>query len=178
MAHDIFIHPGYSGSNYDHWQSHWEREHPEYIRIQQRDWLHPVADEWAATIEQYLQQATEDTIVVTHSLGCLALVHWAQKTSLKIKGALLVAPPDYDDPRIKPFIQGFDRIKKERLPFKSILLASSNDEYMTIDNASELASTLGSTFVNLGERGHINAKSNLGNWLEGQLYLNLLVSNS
>ncbi len=174
MAHQTFLHPGFSGSDYEHWQSHWEREHPEYLRIQQRDWQRPIAEEWAKTIEQHLMHSAGNAIVVAHSLGCWALAYWAHQTSLRIKGALLVAPPDIQNPTLKPFIQGFDRTPNIALPFKSILLASSNDEYISLNKASELASIWGSNFVNLGALGHINAKSNLGNWPEGKTYLELL----
>jgi uncharacterized protein len=176
MATKILIQPGYSGSDTDHWQTHWERESTHFERITQRDWLHPRAEEWADTIEKYVKGRTEEIIVVAHSMGCLALAYWAQRTKLRIKGALLVAPPDIENSRIKPHIEGFERIKPQPLPFRSILVASRNDEYISLEKAEELANTWGCEFVDIGEKGHINSNSNIGNWPEGKAYLYKLLA--
>jgi predicted alpha/beta hydrolase family esterase len=58
-----------------------------------------------------------------------------------------------------------------RLPFPSILVASSNDEYVTLDRAGAFAEAWGSRFVHIGAAGHINATSGLGAWSRGQALL-------
>jgi len=175
MSTQILIAPGYRGSGDDHWQTYWQKENKEYIRIEQRDWNQPVADEWADTIEKYVREASGEAVIVAHSLACIALVFWAQKTRLTIKGALLVAPPNTEDEKLKVLLKGFSPIPLQELPFKSILLASTNDEYMGIEQAEELAKHWGSSFVNVGAKGHINGLSNLQNWPEGRVYLSELV---
>jgi len=30
-----------------HWQSLWERDHPEYRRVQQKDWDTPLREDWS-----------------------------------------------------------------------------------------------------------------------------------
>lgn len=175
MATQIFIAPGYGGSGEEHWQTFWEKEDSSFVRIEQRDWFQPSADEWSETIEAYIGQASGDVIVVAHSLACIALVHWAQKTHRTIKGALLVAPPEADDEKLRHVVQGFSPVPLTKLPFKSIVLASTNDPYNSIENAERFARSWGSDFINIGAKGHINAQSMLQNWPEGRVYLSTLL---
>ena len=42
----VLIVPGIGNSGPRHWQTLWERQHPDWRRVQQRDWDHPVCDEW------------------------------------------------------------------------------------------------------------------------------------
>jgi uncharacterized protein len=175
MKTQILIAPGYGNSGEGHWQTYWEKENRDFVRIQQRDWLNPDADEWADSIEQYVREADGEVVVVAHSLACIALAHWAKSTSLTIKGALLVAPPDANDEKLKTIVKGFSPLPLQQLPFKSIVLASTNDEYNSIQNAKAFAKRWGSDFVNVGRKGHINAQSNLRNWPEGRSYLSKLL---
>ena len=43
------IHHGLNGSGPDHWHTRWEQAFPDFVRVQQSDWDHPVYDAWAAT---------------------------------------------------------------------------------------------------------------------------------
>jgi hypothetical protein len=61
-----------------------------------------------------------------------------------------------------------------RLPFPSIVVASSNDPYVTLSRAKTFATAWGSEFVMIGEAGHINSASGLGNWEKGLILLNIL----
>ena len=45
----ILIHPGLNGAGPDHWHTHWEQAFPDFVRVLQADWDHPVYDAWAAT---------------------------------------------------------------------------------------------------------------------------------
>lgn len=55
MHPSVLILPGYQGSGETHWQTYWEKEHPDFMRVQQRDWERPIADEWVAQLEATLQ---------------------------------------------------------------------------------------------------------------------------
>jgi len=175
MTTQILIAPGYQGSGEQHWQTYWQRENQEYIRIEQRDWSHPDADEWTETMEQYIRKTSGNAVVVAHSLGCLALALWAQKTKQAIKGALLVAPPNPADEKLKTVVKGFSPFQPIKLPFKSLVVASTDDPYMPIEQAEALARRWGSSFVNIGAKGHINAQSNLGNWAEGRKFISAVL---
>ena len=58
-----------------------------------------------------------------------------------------------------------------RLPFPSIVVASENDEYVSLERAREFARAWGSEFRGIGGAGHINSTSGLGTWAEGRAML-------
>lgn len=65
----------------------------------------------------------------------------------------------------------------EHLPFRSLVVASSNDPYVTIDRARLFANSWGSEYVEINDAGHINASSRLGMWDVGLALLeHLLIS--
>ena len=55
--------------------------------------------------------------------------------------------------------------------FPSLILASANDPYGTIDYARQKASQWGSDIVEVGELGHINEQSGLEDWPQGKALL-------
>ena len=163
--------PGYDNSGPDHWQSRWERAHPEYRRVQQRSWTAPVCGEWVAALDEAIVAAATPVVLVGHSLGCLTVAHHARHHARAVHGALLVAPPNVDDPAFPPLSQGFRPIPRERLPFPSILVGSNDDWYMGEDDARALAQAWGSRFVLLEKGGHINTDAGFGPWPEGERLL-------
>jgi predicted alpha/beta hydrolase family esterase len=58
-------------------------------------------------------------------------------------------------------------VPRRKLPFPSLLIASSNDPYMSPQRAEHFASAWGAQLINLGARGHINVASGFGPWPEG-----------
>mgnify|MGYP003444885809 FL=1 len=167
MTATVLILPGLGNSGPDHWQSLWEKANPAFVRVQQRDWEHPVCEEWRQVLERSVARAGADAVLVAHSLACLLVAHWAAGTSLKARGALLVAPPNPDSPGFPGEAVGFSPLPVKPLPFPSIVVASSNDPYAGLDFARSSAAAWGSRFVSIGAAGHINAKSGLGEWQEG-----------
>jgi uncharacterized protein len=61
------------------------------------------------------------------------------------------------------------------LPFKTALIASTNDPFCRVTAAEQLAQSWGAELVNIGERGHINAESGLADWPAGREMLNQLM---
>ena len=62
-------------------------------------------------------------------------------------------------------------LKLERLPFKSIVIYSTDDEWVSASRALDFAAAWGARAVNAGEKGHLNSASKLGEWPEGQALL-------
>lgn len=170
----ILIVPGLGSSGPAHWQTHWE-QHYGYQRVQQRDWDNPICEDWVQNLEAAVVAAGPGVVLVAHSLGCITIAHWASTTRHRIKGALLVAPADVDRSDMPSEIVNFAPIPLARLPFPSIVVASTTDEYVTLARAQELAEAWGSRFVNVGALGHINSESGLGLWPEGHVLLQELV---
>lgn len=167
MNPKVLIFPGIYNSGPQHWQSLWEADHPHFQRVIQRDWDQPVCEEWVDTLEQAVEEAGPQTVLVAHSLGCLTVAHWAASTQRKIVGALLVAPPDPNGPNFPADAVHFGAVPLRPFNFPSIVVASTNDPYGGLMFAQVCASAWGSELVNLGDRGHINADSGLGRWPEG-----------
>lgn len=90
------------------------------------------------------------------------------------KGVLLVAPPDVDLPDADPRIARFGPTPAVALPCPALLVASRDDSYASIERASEMAALWGAFLVDVGDLGHINAASGLGNWNQGQQLLSIL----
>lgn len=170
----ILIVPGLGNSGPQHWQTRWE-EHYGYQRVQQRDWDSPVCEEWVQALEAAVATAGPDAVLVGHSLACATIAHWAQTTLLPIKGALLVAPADVNRADFPPEVIGFAPMPLQRLPFPSLVVASSDDEYVTLSRARQFASAWSSTFVNVGDLGHLNSASGLGLWPQGHALLQELL---
>ncbi len=171
----VFTIPGLYNSGPDHWQTHWEKEYG-FTRIEQKEWETPVCDDWLQTIDSVVtQHPLEEVILVGHSLACCTIVRWAEKYKCIIKGALLVAPSDVEAASYPPGTKGFSPMPKFKLPFPSIVIASTDDEYVTIERAKEFANNWGSELINAGELGHINSASNLGNWPFGYSVLKRLM---
>src|SRR6476661_1344333 len=163
--------PGITNSSEDHWQSRWEREQPnQFRRIEQAEWNAPVVDDWIAKIESDVNKfGPEVVVVIAHSLGCVATAHWAGKFGTEIKGALLVAPSDCETEKYRGTFDSkvFYPLPLDRLPFRSIVVASTNDEWLSLERAKHFAGAWGSQFVDVGAKGHINPGSGFGEWNEG-----------
>ena len=176
----ILMIPGWSNSDPGHWQTRWERALPSCVRVEQRDWLTPDVDEWIATIDNAVARAPLGVILVAHSLGCIAIAHWAAFADVtrgaRIRAALLVAPADVEAATAPPETRGFAPIPRVQLPFYSRAVASTTDSYCTMTRAREFAKSWGSELVDVGDAGHINTASGNGPWSEGERLLQELVA--
>ncbi|HXB93651.1 MAG TPA: alpha/beta fold hydrolase [Puia sp.] len=170
-----FILPGLYNSGPQHWQTLWEELHG-FTRIHQREWDYPDKDDWIHTINEVIAPfPAGQTILIGHSLACITIAHWALRYGRHIKGAFLVAPSDVEAPSFPPGTTGFCPIPIDPLPFPSILVASSNDKYISLQRAELFAKKWGSRFVLAGSHGHINSSSGLGQWDEGYRLLQTLL---
>lgn len=172
MICEVITLPGLWNSGPQHWQTLWEQKHPEFRRIQHRDWNNPHRDEWVAELDAAIATSRGTPILVAHSLSCALVAHWAQSGSaLKIAGAFLVAPSDAEAPNYPKEPVGFAPMPMQKLPFPSIVVASANDEYVGIERARAFAAAWGSRLVEIGDAGHINGASGYGEWPEGERML-------
>ncbi|PSR12028.1 MAG: alpha/beta hydrolase [Bacteroidetes bacterium] len=168
--------PGLGNSGPDHWQTIWERSEPRFQRIGQADWQTPRCQDWIACIDRAVAGYDPATVVlVGHSLGCLAIAHWAQQYRRTIKGALLVAPVDTEGPLYESCpATGFESAADRKMPFKTLVVTSADDPWVAPARAAFLAQSWGSTFVDIGPAGHLNAVAGYGNWDEGRAFLRAL----
>ena len=172
MDGDVLILSGLWNSGTEHWQTHWQARHPEWRRVEHRDWIDPGRDEWVAELDAAVATCNGAPVLVAHSLGCMLAAHWAASGSpLRAAGAFLVAPSDVDAPSYPIDANGFAPAPLVRLPFPSVVIASTNDEFVTRERARAFAEAWGSSYVEIGEAGHVNADAGYGDWPEGERLL-------
>ena len=165
----VLLVPGLWNSGPQHWQTHWEAKHPDWPRIQQRDWDRPDRDEWVRTLDETVARMPSPVVIAAHSLGCVLVAQWvANGGGDRAAGAFLVAPSDAEAPGYPEEGRSFDKVPLVRLPFPSIVVASSNDEYVALRRAEDFANAWGSRFVNIEPAGHINGASGYGPWPAGE----------
>jgi uncharacterized protein len=168
MKAQVLTLPGWQSSGPEHWQSRWEALHG-FQRVEQHDWMTPRRGDWLARLDEVVVDSPAPVVLVAHSLGCILTAAWASfsRHTHRVRGALLVAPGDVEHPDLAPMLPGWAPIVRQPLPFPSTLLGSRNDPYCRFERAEGLARDWGSHFIDMGERGHINAESGLGDWPEG-----------
>ena len=167
--------PGWNGSGPEHWQSLWERADPRrFRRVEQREWDRPQPDDWVRALDDAIAVQAGPVVLAAHSLGCIAVARWAAASPRPIAGALLVAPADVERADTPAPIRCFAPVPLRPLPFRGILVASSNDEYLAMDRAEHFARSWGSQLVPAGAAGHLNTAAGFGPWPQGERLLDRL----
>ena len=92
------------------------------------------------------------------------MAHLPHEAAARVSAALLVAPAD---PERRAQLADFAPVPHQRLPFRSTLVASSNDPYCPVRLAGAYARAWGSEFVRLENAGHINVAAGFGAWPHG-----------
>lgn len=167
--------PGLGGSGKDHWQTIWEHTIANTSRIEQADYDRPKRATWLDAIADAIDEYGDDVVLVGHSLGAIAIVQWAARDHRAVRGALLVAPTDVDAPGAAPELSAFGPISKAPLPFPAVVVASSNDPWVSLVRAKTFADDWCAEFIDAGPAGHINAESNAGAWPQGRILLESLL---
>jgi len=167
----VLLIPGLRGHVNEHWQTLLAARLPRVCTVRPggRDNLDCRAR--VDAIEQEAASIPGPLLVVAHSAGVIAFVHWLRRTRCSVRAALLATPPDFE----RPLPPGYPTIAalhagrwlpvpRESLPFPSIVGASRNDPLGPFARVAALASSWGSQLVDLGEVGHLNPASGFGEW--------------
>lgn len=164
----VILVPGLHDSGPGHWQSRWQRAHPQFWRVGQADWRDPDLPAWAAQVDRVRRCDPRPALLVAHSFGCLATIASIAADQRGVAGALLVAPADPD----KFGVAGL--LPASPLGCPTLLISSLDDPWMRADQAAAWARRWGSDVHSAGACGHINAESGLGDWPFGMKRLQLL----
>ncbi|HEX7912225.1 MAG TPA: alpha/beta hydrolase [Paraburkholderia sp.] len=167
----ILIVPGLRDHVENHWQTILAREFPNarIVPPLEHDKLSCAAR--IEALDQALASITGPAVLVSHSAGVITTVHWAQHYKHEIRGALLAAPPDFESPLPDGYPtmdvlsqNGWLPIPQTRLPFPSIVAASTDDPLARIEKVTQMANAWGSRMVDVGAVGHLNPASGFGQW--------------
>jgi uncharacterized protein len=160
--------PGLNSSGLTHWQTWFETRLPDAVRVVQSDWKSADLPQWSSRVRSEVSRQKGPILMAAHSFGVLAAVQAAEDYSERIAGALLVAPADPDKFGVS------DHLPHGPLSFPTVVVASLNDPWLSIDKAARLAAQWGSTFIDIGAAGHINADTGFGPWPYGLALLQQL----
>jgi uncharacterized protein len=173
----VLLLPGWQNSGRLHWQSRWEALHG-HQRVEQAEWEWPKRGDWMARLDEVLLESSTPALLAAHSLGTQLVAAWAAHSqhAARVRGVLLVAPPDLEREDMPPQLHGWRPMKRQRLPFASTVVFSSDDPFCAADRALRLAADWGAVTVAAGPRGHMNSDSGLGDWPEGLALLHALTA--
>lgn len=173
---EILILPGLGNSGEGHWQRRWAERFKTGRIVEQDEWDNPDLRDWTAAIAEAVEAADKPVVLIAHSLAVSALVHAASRFPAgKVKGALLVSPPDHEGKAIPREAASFGSVPRDPLPFPSLLVVSNNDELVSPERAADMAAAWGSELHFAGDAGHINVASGHGPWPEGLLMFTRLM---
>lgn len=173
----VLLLPGWLNSGPDHWQSRWEILHG-FIRVEQADWEWPRRGDWMARLDEVLLADERPALLAAHSLGCHLVAAWAahSRHTARVRGALLVAPPDVERDDLPPQLHNWRPALRQALPFAALTLYSEDDPFATPERARGYATDWGARALSVGAAGHVNGESGLGDWPAGLAHLHALVS--
>ncbi|NKY49171.1 RBBP9/YdeN family alpha/beta hydrolase [Nocardia vermiculata] len=167
----VVIVPGLRTHAPDHWQTRLAAELPRVRIVPPPD---PDALSLAARVaalDRVLSAVDSPVVLVAHSAGVIITAHWARQPSRTIHSALLATPPDIETllPPGYPTTAelngtGWIPIPRRRLPFPSIVAASTTDPLASPSRVTEFAEGWGSLLIELGDVGHLNLASGFGPW--------------
>ncbi len=162
--------PGWLNSGPAHWQSLWEQKYG-YVRVQQHDWSAPLRGDWITRLEDVVRElpTAQPVLLVAHSLGCHLVAAWAaiSTSTARVKGALLVAPPDVARDDFPPALHSWRRPVLTTLPFAATCVVACDDRFASAAAGRAYAAAWSAACVDIGAHGHINGDSGLGDWPEG-----------
>lgn len=160
----VLILPGRGNSGEGHWQTHWQNNNPSYERVLQKEWQNPDLEDWVNTLQAVISENDDPVVLIAHSLSVSLVAHWAKRYSGPVLAALLVAPSDIEAPDYPPGIRGFSPLPLKLLPFKTVVVASTNDPKVSLPRAQYFADAWGARLEIAGAHGHLGAAAELETW--------------
>jgi len=168
MTKRVLLLHGWGGSDSPHWQS-WlageiakEYGCVQFLRFSNVDM--PNLSVWLEELHEALAMFKPD-IVICHSLANTLWFHLCNTAELsQLQKLYLVAPPSMEC-KIAQLSQFFPINAPKNLYAKeTLLIASTNDPYMSQEEAKALQKELGVELKILQNAGHINSDSGFGEW--------------
>jgi predicted alpha/beta hydrolase family esterase len=184
MSKRVLILHGLGGSSYPHWQSQLAMDliQEDYIvsfpQLPNKD--NPYLGDWKDFLKQEIRHFKPD-IVVCHSLANILWFHTCYELDINLDKLMLVAP--VRDESIEEAKSFFPYPIPEDLKAKEIIMATStNDPYISLDEAIKLQSKLNIGMKIMEDAGHINTASGFGkldcalDWIKGYVAQTPLLS--
>ena len=159
---------GWGGSDFPHWQAWIAGEIVKNYGSVSFPLLHnphfPSKNRWMSDVKELLKDFKPD-IVICHSLANTLWFHLCNEGDIEqVEHLLLVAPPSLslDIETIKTFFPV--TAPKDLFAKDALLVTSTNDPYMSKEEAKQLQNALNIEMKVLEDAGHINEESGFGKW--------------
>ncbi|HEV7187588.1 MAG TPA: alpha/beta fold hydrolase, partial [Blastococcus sp.] len=131
----VVLVPGLRGHVEDHWQTRLAATLPNARTVAPLGRDEPSLTARISLLDRIVEDVDGPVVIVAHSAGVLATVHWAATcTGTKVVGALLATPPAFADPLPPEYPSiavlrdhGWLPVPRRPLPFPSILATSTDD---------------------------------------------------
>jgi len=168
MNKKVLILHGWGGSDFPHWQSWLASEiakdygYVNFLKFDNYDF--PNKNIWKNQLTKVINEFNPN-IIICHSVANILWFHLCNEMKLKqINKLFLVAPPSFscDIPELSSFYPC--EVPKNLYADKSILIGSTNDPYMSLDELKSLQKKLNIPLEILQDAGHINTDSGFGEW--------------
>lgn len=180
----VVLVPGLRGHVEDHWQTRLAARLPGAWTVPPLGRTEPSLQIRVRLLDHIVEDVDGPVVLVAHSAGVLATVHWAATyTGSKVVGALLVTPPAFADPLPAEYPSigqlrdhGWLPIPRRPLPFPSILATSTDDPLGNPVRLRAMANAWGSREHSLGAVGHLNPASGFGEWPEAPALIGRLTA--
>lgn len=167
MKKVLFLH-GWGGSDRPHWQAWLASEvAADYgtVAFPLLDNPHfPNKNRWLKQLRGLLETFAPD-VVLCHSLGCTLWLHLCEEGEIKPVGHLLLVAPPRVDLKLDSIRTFFPAPMPASLYAQHTTMVSSTDDpYISQEEAQALSKALDIPLHILPEAGHINSDSGFGPW--------------
>lgn len=168
MRKKILLLHGWGGSDFPHWQSWLAGEIAKdygcvnFLRLSNFDT--PKLDVWSEELKSALEDFKPE-IVVCHSLANTLWFHLCNSEELQtVEKLYLVAPPSLNC-KVEELREFFPlKTPKKLYARNTLLITSTNDPYLSVEEAKALQDSLHVEMKILENAGHINSDSGFGEW--------------
>jgi len=123
----------------------------------------PSKNRWIKQVKALLEEFIPDT-VVCHSLANTLWFWLCQENITPVQRLFMVSPPSLTttEATIKTF---FPCPQPQNVCAKEVhVIVSDNDPWIKLDEAKQIANTIGASYQVIENGGHINADSGFGKW--------------
>jgi len=172
----VLILHGWGGSDEPHWQWWLSEElkkrnyEVSFPKLPNKDL--PTLDLWLDALKEEFDRFQPD-IISCHSLATILWFHFVNRYQIKEVEKLMLVAPVRKNCEIKEIQSFFPYPIPDNLNSKeTIMVGSTNDPYLSVDEAISLQSELNIGLKILEDAGHINADSGFGelscavDWIE------------
>jgi predicted alpha/beta hydrolase family esterase len=180
----VVLVPGLRGHVEEHWQTRLAATLPTARTVRPLGRNEPSLAARVSLLDRIVEDVDGPVVIVAHSAGVLATVHWtATYTGTSVVGALLATPPAFAAPLPAEYPSidelrhnGWLPIPRRPLPFASILATSTDDALGNPVRLRAMANAWGSREHSLGAVGHLNPASGFGEWPEAMSLIEQLTA--